>query len=233
MDWFLRGEDAFEKARLLAEERESGAGPFRFFLKPGTSALVTFVDNAGIGLLEHNMKINGRWGNFYTCLRDFSECPLCESGDKPYYVMIWTIIDHSKYVSERTGKEYKNTKKLLVAKQSVITKIRRRLSSKELNGDLTFATFSFSRDKREECATGEDIEFVRRCTRDELLRMKPEGISVDEWLTPFDYRTLFKPKSVEELRRIAGLGNPIGYEPGSKKTFGASVDADTGLEALL
>ena len=233
MDWFLRGEDAFEKARLLAEERETVGGPFRFFLKPGTSAMVTFVDSMGIGLLEHNLKVGGRWGNFYTCLRDFSECPLCESGDRPYYVMVWTIIDHSKYVSERTGKEYKNTKKLLVAKQSVITKLRRRLSSKELNGDLTFATFSFTRDKREECATGEDIEFVRRCTREEMLRMKPEGISAEEWLSPFDYRSLFKPKSVEELRRIAGQGDPIGYEAPLSKIFSSEEDKKTGLEALL
>lgn len=208
--WFATGDDALERLQRFEQERDTNNAARRFFLKPGGSAKITFLDSDGFGFLEHNLKLEGRWGNYYTCLRDFSECPICDSGFKPSFVMVWTVIDHSKYISERTGKEYRNMKKLFVAKQSVINRIKRRKES--LDGDLTFALFDIRRDKREECATGEDIEYIKRLTADDILKLKPDGVNDKEWLQPFDYMKIFAPKSVEELRRLMNAEPPIGAE---------------------
>ncbi len=208
MNWFLKGDEALKRLKELEEERSQGYGPSRFFLKPKTGTKITFLDSEGFAFLEHHMKVDGRWGNFFTCLRDFSECPLCETGDRSYFVMAWTIIDHSKYISERTGREYRNTKKLFVAKSAVVNKLVRRREA--AGGDLTGCVFEIHRDKKEECATGEDIEFVKRLSAEELMKLAPEGVDPAEWIKPFNYAELFRPKSVEELRRIAGTSEPIG-----------------------
>lgn len=214
--WYSVGDDVFARLEQFEKERDSSNGPMRFFIRPGSSAKITFLDSAGFGFLEHNLKLDGRWGNYFTCLRDFSECPICEAGFRPSFVVAWTIIDHSKYVSERTLKEYRNTKKLFVAKQAVINRIKRRRES--LDGDLTFALFDIRRDKREECSTGEDIEFIKRLTKEELLKFKPEGISEDDWIQPFDYFKIFEPKSVDFLRQLMRAGSPIGAEDGPFET---------------
>lgn len=215
-EWFKRGEGAFERFEKFERERDDNSGPHRFFLKPGGSAKITFLDSDGFGFLEHNLKLDGRWGHHYTCLRDFSECPICDAGFKPSWVMVWTIIDHSRYVSERTGKEYRNTKKLFVAKQAVINKLKRRKES--LDGDLTFALFDIRRDTHKECSTGEDIEFLKRLSVDDIVKLKPEGMTQQEWLQPFDYVKIFEPKSVDMLRRLINAEPPIGADDDGLET---------------
>lgn len=233
-DWFVTGEEAFKRAQQYAEEiKNNNSMPMRFFLKPGQTAKVTFLDTHGFGFMEHNLKLNGRWHNYFTCRRDFSECPLCDAGDRPSFVVAWTVIDHSKYTSERTGQTYSNKKKLLVAKQSVVMKIKRRMASKELGGDLTYAVFAFTRDGLKEAATGEDIEFIKRLSKEEVLKFCPEGTSPEEFLKPFDYKELFLPKSVEELRRIVGEPAPIGASSDKAPFAVSNAKQVDGLDALL
>lgn len=216
--WFRKGSEGIEEAKRREEERQreweirnlSGDVSNRLWLKPGSSAKVTFLDTEGFYLSEHQISVDGDWRNFFTCRKDFSECPLCEEGYKASYVAVYTVIDHSKYTSKKTGKEYKNKKRLLVAKQSVINKLARRRQS--LDGDLTYAVLEFTRDKREECATGEDIEFVKRLQREEVLKFKPDGVSDEEWLAPFDYMTLFQPREVADLRKLVGQSAPVGSD---------------------
>ena len=210
--WYQTGKQGYDRAQQLQEEQEAQYGPRRFWIKPGNSAKVTFLDTEGFYFNEHNLKLNGRWGNFYTCLRDFSECPLCDSGDKAGYVCAYTIIDHSEYTSQKTGKVIKNQKKLLIVRPAVMNKLARRREA--LEGNLTYGLFLFSRDKKEECNTGEDIEFVKRLSKKEVLRFKPQDASISdaEFLAPFDYMKIFAPRSVEELRRVAGETPPVGSD---------------------
>ena len=237
--WFQVGSEGEKKAQKIAEEQEAARGPSRFWLKPGKSAKLTFLDTMGFYLTEHNLQIGGKFFNFFTCRADFSECPLCEAGHGKSYVAIYTVIDHSTFVSKKTGKEYKNTKKLLVAKKAVQTKLARRRES--LDGDLTHAVFSFSRDASKECSTGEDIEVIKRLTKEDVLSFKPAGMSDEDWLAPFDYRELFAPKSVEELRRLVGQAAPVGSNDsagGDAHPFSIGADVTTlgenqAIEALL
>jgi len=212
------GDEGYERAKEYQEEQRSKYGPSRFFLKPGQTAKLTFLDSAGFYNMEHSLKINGKWGHFFTCRSEFSECPLCDSptlNSKPSYVCAYTVIDHTGYV-DNNGKEHKNIKRLLVVKPRVMDKLARRKQS--MDGDLTFGCFDVSRDSPDECSTGEDFSFLKRLTVDDLAKIMPTGLknpdgspmTVQQWLQPFDYMTLFAPKSVEELRRIAGTPQPVG-----------------------
>ena len=220
--WCKTGDEGFAHAQQLQEEAQAQYGPMRFWLKPGNSAKVTFLDTEGFYFNEHNLKINGKWGNFYTCTKDFSECPLCDSGDRSGYVCAYTVIDHSEYTSQKTGRIIKNQKKLLVVRPSVMNKLARRRES--LEGNLTYGVFMFTRDKKEECSTGEDIEYIKRLDRTDVLKFKPADskLSDEEFLAPFDYMKLFAPKSVDELRKLSGQAAPVGSDAYSSAS-GAGV----------
>lgn len=209
--WYSKGDDGFNKAQQIQEEAQSQYGPMRFWLKPQSSAKITFLDTEGFYFNEHNLKINGKWGNYYTCTKDFSECPLCDSGDRSGYVCAYTVIDHSEYIT-KSGKTIKNQKKLLVVRPSVMNKLARRREA--LDGNLTHHVFLFTRDKKEECSTGEDIEHIKLLSKADVLKFKPADskMSDEEFLAPFDYMKLFAPKSVEELRRISGQTAPVGAD---------------------
>lgn len=223
--WFKTGNEGFERNQKLQEEQSQQYGPMRFWLKPGNSAKLTFLDTEGFYFNEHNLKLNGKWGNYYTCLKDFSECPLCESGDRSGYVCAYTVIDHSEYET-KSGKKIKNQKKLLIVRPAVINKLARRRET--LEGNLQYGLFLFSRDGQQECSTGEDIEFIKRLEKKDILKFKPADgkMSDEEWLAPFDYMKLFAPKSVDELRRISGQAAPVGsdsYSANSSKDSGFST----------
>ena len=237
--WFKSGNEGYEHAKKLQEEQQNQYGPMRFWLKPGNSAKLTFLDSEGFYFNEHNLKIDGRWGHYYTCTRDFSECPLCDAGEKPGYVCAYTVIDHSEYQSQKTGRTIKNQKKLLVVKPAVMNKLARRRET--LEGNLSYCLFMFSRDKKEECSTGEDIEFIKRLDKRDILRFKPQegNMSDEEFLAPFDYMKLFAPKSVEELRRVAGQAPVVGSEAYTNPAFpfdappdATSVDEES-IDSLL
>lgn len=206
--WYKTGNEGYETAQRIQEELKDGYAPFRFFLKPGASAKVTFLDTEGFYFHEHMIQVNNKWTN-YTCLRDFSECPICDSGDRPGYVCAYTVIDHSRY--EGKNGIVQNTKKLLVVRPAVMNKLARRRET--LEGNLAYCVFLFSRDSKNECATGEDIEHVKRVNPQELAKVCNTGgkLSDADFLKPFDYMTIFAPKSVDELRKIVGQA-PVGSD---------------------
>jgi hypothetical protein len=231
--WFEKGDAGYEKAKKMQEERAALYGPRRFWLEPGKSAKITFLDSEGFYFMEHELKINGRWGNHFTCTRDFRECPLCESGFKSAYGCAYTIIDHSSYTSPKTGQVYAHQKKLLVVRSSVINKLARRRES--LKGNLKYSLFLFSRDKKEECRTGEDIEWIKVVSPADLTRLcKPKDSkeSNEDFLKPFDYMEIFKPLSVEELRKIAGQPAPVGSENYDPSGADHSPGMDTGMDTM-
>jgi len=235
--WYRSGSDGYEHAKKIQEEQQAAYGPTRFWLKPGNSAKLTFLDTEGFYFHEHNLQISGKWGNHYTCLRDFSECPLCDSGDRSGYVCAYTVIDHSEYET-KSGKKIKNQKRLLVVKPAVMNKLARRRES--LEGDMTYGLFLFSRDGAQECSTGEDIEFLKRLSKADVLKFKPSDSKLTdaEWLSPFDYMELFKPKSVDELRRVVGQAPPVGSDAyasdgGAAIPRGATPADETSIDDLL
>lgn len=58
----------------------------------------------------------------------------------------------------------------------------------------------------------EDFEFLRRVDLEEAKELCPQGESKDEFVTPYNYMEIFKPKSAAELRKIIGAAPPVGAE---------------------
>lgn len=71
----------------------------------------------------------------------------------------------------------------------------------------------------------EDYEHLGKLTKAKLKKFIPEDQD-ESWLEPFDYETLFAPKSAEELRKVVGLAPPVGSEEGDAD---GDKESDDGL----
>lgn len=215
MSWFQRGEAGVAQATKEDETRKKNAeakrDPIknRFWLKPGSSAKVTFLDTEFFFFREHQLFLNGSWLNWETCLSDTEECPLCEDGRQYSYVAALTIIDHSKYETKK--KEIiTNQKKLIIFKSNARNKILKQKERRE--GNLTGCMFEFSRFTDKECSTGEDYEFIQRVSMDELKTLAPKDVDPNEWIKPYEYEKMFYPKTAAQLRALIGVKPPVGSE---------------------
>ena len=157
--WMKTGKDSANLAKKNEEEaqrrKEEQGKMWRFMLKEGEEARITFVDGNldAEGFLlpprwyEHSLYMNGRWGNNFVCPEKTNpeakdKCPICESSDRAYLCAGFTIIDHR--VVTKDGKEYKDRPKLLVAKPGsfeVLAKFAAKLQG------LAGQTFDVSRSK--------------------------------------------------------------------------------------
>lgn len=235
--WFKTGNEGAaegkkvdeEAARRRAESRDDNiiAKKRRLWMPPDSSVKFTFLDTVGFFLREHNLFIAGSWKNFETCLSDFDNCPLCDSGGKHYYAVVFTGIDHSEYTLKKgpsAGMQIKNSKRLAVFKSSARNKILKKKEQRD--GDLTGCTFEISRFGEKDNASGSDFEFIKRCTEDELKAFAPktvmgkngmEEVDPNEWIKPYNYREVFNPKSAAELLAIIGGAPPVGSESTESK----------------
>ena len=228
--WFQQGAEGAQRANEDEEDRQRKSGAYRLWLPAGGSTNITFLDTEGFFFREHNFFANGSWQNWETCIQDIGEedCPFCEAGVKYYYECVFTIIDHAEYVSKKTQKLVKDTKKLLVLRSTARKKVLRKKEAQ--GGDLTFCQFSVNRDTAQECSTGEDFEFIKRATREEVLRYAPteymgRAIAADEWIKPFDYVALFQPKKAEQLRRMLGRVSQPADGGGNQPALGSRTEA--------
>lgn len=214
--WFQTGAEGVARTKAHMEEQQrrlESSGPRRFYLKYDTSAMVTFLDNMTFFLFEHNMKIGNNYHNYFTCIQDMDNCPLCDADNNPSRIGVATVINHAEWVDNK-GNTHKNEKQLFVCKGTALEKMLRQIDKRD--GDLAFCVYDMARGKtKNECATGEDFEWRGRVSKAKLKAAKniiPEGANPDEFLTPFNYQEIFAPKSTEELRKIAGGEAPVGGE---------------------
>ncbi len=191
--WHSTGFDGMEEE----EERRAAAQVRRFWLPPDAEGEITFVDdmeNAPFNMWEHNLKINGNWRNWYTCINKSQpgevDCPICDDGNRPYYVGFFTVIDHREW-TDKKGNKHVNEVKLFPAKLNVLKKLKRQL---EKQGTLTGKRFTVFRADRKTPATGDDFEFVGDT---DIATEYPEAVA-------FDYAEILAPKKARFLQRVVG-----------------------------
>ncbi len=177
------------------------------------------------------MFLAGSWINFESCLSDFDNCPLCDSGKKPSYIVAFTGIDHSEFTIKRgpnAGMKIKNVKRLAVFKSTARVKVLKQKEKRE--GNLTGCTFEISRYSEKDNSSGSDFEFTKRCTPEELMAFAPaqvlgknglENVDPAEWIKPFNYMEIFKPKTAAELTSLVG-----GVEPEGSVKEGAGLPSE-------
>ena len=229
--WMKRGVDAkkaMQHEDAKAEERKAEAGKlWRFFVTPEKAGLVTFLDGSldAEGMLdiqvfyEHRVRINGEWNNF-VCTAEIDQsqpCPLCEKGDKPAFVGVMTVLDHSEHKIKNgpnAGKTITNTRKLFVAKRTTI-KLLTTIAKKR--GGLAGCTFEVTRSGEKTPAVGEHFDFTAKYSKLSEIADK-FGLKLED-VQPANYEEEVRYRTVAELIEL-GVGKAqsgVGYEKGASK----------------
>lgn len=209
------GQEAFAKEETKAALTKDR--PFRFFMKAGGEAAITFLDGGIVdGALdvpyyyEHFVKIGGKPHQF-VCTNDSEPCPLCEGGDEPAFVGALTIIDHTQF-TDKNGNAHKDQKRLFVAKRGTL-KMLTKLALKR--DGLRGCTFDVSRTGDKDPAVGNVFDFTAKLT-DQQLTAKYGDNSV-----ALDYDVALGYLEAPELRKL-GFGSiktPVGSEPPLDESF--------------
>lgn len=174
--WMMRGQKAkdavdAEKARI---EKAKGA-IFRFFMKSGDEAQITFVDgalddNGDLNIpmwKEHFIQHKGSWSNF-PCVEDEEPCPICASGERSTLVGGLLVLDHRKW-QDKQGKTRQHEMKLFVVKSQVFGILA--VKAKKLGAKgLTGSTFTVNRTGDKEPAVGNVFEYEFTHTLDEIAK---------------------------------------------------------------
>lgn len=223
LGFIKRGEAA--KATMAQEdfkkEQRKKDRVYRYWIPDGKQGCITFLDgNLSGGMLdipfyyEHNVNMNGKYGNFFICTQDTEPCPICEGGLNASYVGVMTIIDHSEYKSQKDGKIHKDEIKLFVAKSETI-KLLQQIAAKR--GGLRGCTFDVFRSGEMSASVGSAFDFTEKLSEESLVSKygdKAKPLNYDEVLGAMYI-------SAKDLR-AQGFGSskgPIGGEPPMANEF--------------
>ena len=223
--WAKRGTAAlaemekYEKEVALSQEQNKRM--WRFWLPDGEEAKITFVDGHIASdnsvdffmFYEHNLMLNGKWGNTFVCTKDMEPCPICAAADRPSFVGVFTVIDHRSFTG-KDGKVYKDTPKLFVAKKETLKQLQM-LGGKR--GGLAGCTFDVARTGDKSPSVGSMFDFIEKNTIEDLqkkyVRKNDKGI-VETFFVPADYEHECQYRTAEELREaIPSLASvtPMGH----------------------
>lgn len=184
-------EDEVEKKQ--AEREARGGDIFRFWMKPDKDTRIIFLtgqqDGEDIPIIEeHNLKLNGQWGNTFTCLKAIGEeCPLCDAGDRPSTVGFLLVIDRSEYTSKSNGKTYKDNLKVYPATFGTL-KTLKKIAAKSERG-LKGVEFEVGRSSSKAARCGD--QFQREAQHD--------GAAIKSLLGGKGLKEALKTDSVKEF----------------------------------
>lgn len=193
-DWFKQGYDGVEEAVKAKEAARNRVQ--RVWLKPHTSKNLVFLDDAAFSFYEHQVKINGRWDNFFTCIGKANGCPLCLSGMNPYLNTVFTVIDRTEY-QDKKGIKHADEKRLFAVKEETA------LTLKEKHkrwGGMKNKEIVATRKGDKDASCGSDFELVL-----ENGQIKIPDLSHLKDKNPYNYMELFKPQTAQELREVLNI----------------------------
>lgn len=225
---FLKTGQAAREA-LAAEEakaelaKEAYGKLWRFRMKEGEDRRITFLDGdlTDEGMLditmfyEHTLAINGGYENFI-CTADVDQtqpCPICQSGSKPAYVGVMTVIDHTPHEIKQgpnKGNIIVNQKKLFVCKMGTRNQLQKLAANR---GGLAGCTFDAYRTGEKDAAVGNQFDFVEKFESYDDIAQK-YGLEL-EAVQPVDYGSELVYRSPDELLEL-GIGKAVKSSFGSK-----------------
>lgn len=200
--WFQSGNAGFQRKHQMdaaAALKKERAVP-RFFLKAKEEAVLIFVDDTGIFINEHNLKIDGRWGNFVTCTKEFKPCPVCDGDRRSTYTGYFTVIDTREFEIKsgpNQGKKIKNRKILYPAKGAALA-ILEELKGKY--GSLVGRAFKVRRTSDTDPNCGRDFDHIGKMNVSDLKKLPADAMK------PFDYKKILSPLTDKELADM-GFGD--------------------------
>lgn len=227
---------AMHRAEAESKARREKAGKaYRFWLKAGNDANITFLDgriDPNTGILdipyanEHRVKVGNDFEDI-VCIEDQEPCPLCAAGEKRAFVGYLSILDHRPREYEKDGKKItlEHTRRLFVAKTETLRQLTKMAEKRD--NSLAGVTFEVSRTGDKKAAVGDLFdEVARHSVEDVLAHFGEDG-------KPLDYEKELTYRSAEEMK-AAGIGKtvatigsgtfgPSGF--GGKSAVGVSADA--------
>jgi|SRR3972149_5492998 len=197
--WYVRGDKGFEIKKQIdtAQRLRIEKNAPRFMLKPLEEANIIFVDNIPFFVHEHNVCVQGKWGNYITCTKEIKSCSLDDRGLKSTFTGYLTIIDRREFVRKKDGKVVKDRKVLYPAKGSTIARIE---DLRKKHGDLTGCEFRIKRYTKDDPNCGTDFTFVKK--------VKLTG----ENATSIDYNKILYPPTQEELASLGFADAVVGRQ---------------------
>ncbi len=223
--WAKRGKSADEEVKreqARADSRSARSFPFR--MKQGEEATITFLDGDLLdtpeekGLLNYfqykqhtvDMGTGNReeWTDF-VCLADVEPCPICESGEHATVVGALTVIDHRDIKAKRSGKSFKDSRRLFIMKRRSLAVLQKHATK---HGGLTGWTVDISRSEEQNSPKiGDFFDFTEQNTLAALAKAYPKTKATEA--TDYAETVGFLP--VEELVKLGfqGVGPAIGDIP--------------------
>ena len=154
---------AQEQARL-----DSSYGPPRFWVKPGETKDLVFIDDEPVCVHEHNPKIDGKYQNNFTCVSGIHDDVVCcmKLGlQSRYYIGYLTIVDCSEW-SDGKGNKHQFEMRLIGAKLRTLKKFRRK---KDDRTTLIGCMYRAAREDDKSSSCGDEFEFQRQVDMDKLF----------------------------------------------------------------
>ncbi len=209
-----RGYDKFAQKEVEVEEKMKGRAP-RFYLPPQKESKIIFLDDDPPILEEHQLKIGGKWTNWFTCRRILGEpCIICdELQDTPSTVGYFTVLDLNEY-TDKKGDLVKNKIKLFAPKFKALQMIKR---ASQKRGGLALWVCDVYRTGPEAFNVGDVFEFEQKTTWDDIKKLNPEAEILN-------YAELLAPKTNDELKRILGRNTESNFSSGTDEVNEDEVD---------
>lgn len=184
---------------------------FEFRVPPGESREIIILDNEPeFTMHEHNVKIDGRFTQI-PCVKEWEACPVCQSGDNPYFVLKLTCLvlqdkDGNFFDENKNPITYKN---ILAIKPTQIEPFIEYQEGKG-NGSMRGLHFKMKRPNDPKSARIGDPIYEGLVTeeqlRSEFLLDEPKRnkqgeiyADVDFYLKPYDYNELFPRISADDI----------------------------------
>jgi len=186
MSWYI---DQESQNRTEFESYASTPKVSRFWLKPGTTREIVFLDDTRFGVHEHKIKVSDKWES-YTCSGE--GCVLCAHRTPKSYQEMYSILDLTPYL-DKSGKEVKMTRRLLAVGKQVADILSKR--REDLGGSLFGKKFKVSRLGEKSASCGNDWSNVPIKTPLELAKLP-------DYLQPLNFLELLKPLSKKEMLEI-------------------------------
>lgn len=196
-----------KKGKEYKESSREFDFPMRFFIPHSTDEEkeVVFLTDAPLPVIEeHRVWPKGERPRYFRCPKDENpdaDCPLCESGDRPYTVGFYVVLDRTGY-TDNDGDRHRDLVRILPAKMyrdesGPLTEFMK--WSKKLKG-LEGKSFDVSRGGKTTPAVGDSWMFVGTSyTADELCDIL-EIDSLDEVLVDWQkYLTIPNTEDLQEL----------------------------------
>ena len=224
----------YEKEVAISQEQNKKM--WRFWVPEGEEARITFVDgnisaDGNIDFFmfyEHNLMLNGKWGNTFVCTKDIEPCPICAAGDKPSFVGVFTVIDHREFKA-KDGKIYKDSPRLFVAKKDTI-KMLQNLGVKR--GGLAGCTFDVVRTGEKSASVGSMFDFQEKNKLEDLQakyqRKNADG-KMETFFVPADYYKECQYRTAAELKEAIPSLTTGGSAPVGSVSAAEMADLDKEL----